>query len=253
MKFIIGKKLEMSQRYRPDGEVVPVTVVRVEPCVVTQVKSVDTDGYSAVQIGSGRKKRLAKPELGQRRGFGPLAVLREFRVEDPSSIRVGARCDASVFRPGDEVKATGVSKGKGFQGVVKRHGFRGSPATHGHKDQLRMPGSIGAGGVQRVFKGMRMAGRMGGKQVTVSNLEIVAVEGDLLSIKGALPGPRGSWVFIYGPGEMTFQSSEDREQSSEDREQSSEDREQSSGEREQSSGERERVSETEPRILNPAA
>lgn len=206
MKFIIATKLEMSQRYRPTGEVVPVTVVKAEPCTVTQVKTSEKDGYAAIQLGTGSRKHVPKPLAGHLGKHGPLGTLREFRVKDASGIVPGMKCDASVFKAGDEVQVTGWSKGKGFQGVVKRHGFRGGPASHGHKDNLRMPGSIGAGGIQRVFKGMRMGGRMGGDRVTVKNLEIVEVDAAArrLAIKGAVPGARGSLLLISGEGEMTF-------------------------------------------------
>ncbi len=209
MKYIIGKKLEMSQRYRPDGSVVPVTIVKVETCVVTQIKNVEKDGYVAVQVGCGTSRHLSKPELGQRGEQGNLAILREFRVEKTDGLSVGAKADASVFAPGDQVQVTGVSKGKGFQGVVKRHHFRGGPASHGHKDNLRMPGSIGAGGHQHVHLGQKMGGRMGGEQVTVLGLEIVEVMADkgLLAIKGAVPGARNAELWITGPGEMTWSAS----------------------------------------------
>lgn len=206
MKFIIGKKIEMSQRYRPSGEVVPVTMVKVEPCTVTQVKSADKDGYVAVQIGSGIAKRINKPQAGHLGKLGQLRDLREFRVSSAEGVEVGKRCDINSFESGDSVNVVGTSKGKGFQGVVKRHGFHGSPKTHGHKDQLRMPGSIGAGGVQRVFKGMRMGGRMGTDRVTIKNLEIVEVDAEhgQLAIKGAVPGARGSLLLISGEGDMKF-------------------------------------------------
>lgn len=207
MKFILVRKLEMSQRFRPTGEVVPVTIVKVEPCTVTQVKTADADGYVAVQIGSGTKKRLTKPELGHRGANGPVGTLREFRLPSAEGMTVGAKCDAGAFAAGDAVQVTGVSKGKGFQGVVKRHHFHGGPASHGHKDNLRMPGSIGAGGNQHVLKGQRMAGRMGGDRVTVKNLEVVEVMADknLLAIKGAVPGARGALLLISGPGEMKLE------------------------------------------------
>lgn len=206
MKFIIGKKLEMSQRYRPNGEVVPVTMVKVEPCTVTQVKTSEKDGYVAVQLGTGTKKRLPKAQAGHLGKNGALGTLREFRVQDAEGITVGMKCDETAFEAGDIVKVTGTSKGKGFQGVVKRHGFHGSPASHGHKDQLRMPGSIGSTGPQRVFKGTRMAGHMGSERVTVKNLEVVAIEAEdhKLAIKGAVPGARGSLVLVSGEGEMKF-------------------------------------------------
>lgn len=209
MKYILGRKIEMTQRYRPGGEAVAVTLVKVEPCVVTQVKTVERDGYAAVQIGTGTRKALSKPELGHRGGLGPVGLLREFRVASVEGVQVGARCEAAAFASGDAIDVTGVSKGKGFQGVVKRHGFAGGPATHGQKDQLRMPGSIGGGGRNgkgRVVKGMRMAGRMGGDRVTVKNLEVVEVLADqgILAVKGAVPGARGALLLIAGPGEMAF-------------------------------------------------
>lgn len=213
MKFIIGRKLEMSQRYRPTGEVVPVTLVKVEPCVITQVKTSDKDGYTAVQVGTGSKKHLAKPQIGHLKPVadaGGLATLREFRLDSVDGIAQGAVCDIASFMSGDVIDVTGISKGKGFQGVVKRHGFAGGPGSHGQKDQLRMPGSIAGGGRNgkgRVVKGMRMAGRMGGDQVTVKHLEIVEVmaEQGLIAVKGAVPGARGATLLVVAPhGDMKF-------------------------------------------------
>ena len=191
MKFILAKKIEMSQIFRPDGTVVPVTLVQAGPCIVTQVKSAETDGYAAVQLGFLPKKELAKPQAGHLKDLPQASVLREFRLTEAASVKRGDAVEASVFAPGDVIQVTGMSKGKGFQGVVKRHGFHGSPASHGHKDQLRMPGSIGPGGVQHVIKGRRMAGRMGDERVTVKNLEIVEVrDNGILAVKGAVPGAR---------------------------------------------------------------
>lgn len=211
MKFIIGRKLEMTQRYRPTGEVVPVTLVKVEPCVVTQVKTADKDGYAALQIGTGSKRHQSKPLSGHLKASGQedLATLREFRVDSVDGIAPGAVCDVESFVSGDVIDVTGISKGKGFQGVVKRHGFAGGPKTHGQKDQLRMPGSIGGGGRNgkgRVVKGMRMAGRMGGDRVTVKNLEIVEVLSaqGMVAVKGAVPGARGATLLITAPGAMKF-------------------------------------------------
>lgn len=208
MKFIIGRKLEMSQRYRPSGEVVPVTLVKVEPCVVTQVRTNEKDGYTALQIGTGSKRHLAKPQVGHLKASGheDLATLREFRVDSVDGIAPGAVCEVESFISGDVIDVTGISKGKGFQGVVKRWGFAGGPATHGHKDNLRMPGSIGSGGIQHVLKGLKMGGRMGGDQVTVKNLEIVEVLSDkgLIAVKGAVPGARGATLLITAPGDMKF-------------------------------------------------
>ncbi len=199
MKFILGKKLEMSQIYSDDGTVIPVTLVQAGPCVVTDVKTTDKDGYDAIQIGFESTKRLNMPEAGHLRGLEPLRHLKEFRMDAPVEAKRGDAVEASTFAPGDIVHVSGTSKGKGFQGVVKRHGFKGSPATHGHKDQERMPGSIGPGGIQRVLKGRRMAGRMGDERVTVKNLKVVEVrDGGILAIKGAVPGARNSLLEIVG-------------------------------------------------------
>jgi len=188
----------MTQTWTEKGRVVPITVIEAGPCTVAQIKTKERDGYGAVQFGFGTKKHLTKPMKGHLKELPALRALREFRG-DPGELRRGDTLDVSVFSPGDIVKVTGISKGKGFQGVVKRHGFHGHPSTHGHKDQERMPGAIGAGGVQHVRKGQRMAGRMGGERVTVRNLKIVAIdkEKNRLLVKGAVPGARNSLVMIY--------------------------------------------------------
>jgi large subunit ribosomal protein L3 len=198
MKAIIGKKLEMTQVFKDDGTVVPVTLVQSGPCTVLEIREHD-DKKKAV-VGFGTKKHTAKPQLcswGVDKGF---AYVCEFIVPKDIGLKVGDVLNVSEFISGDLVNVIGESKGKGFQGVVKRHGFHGSPKTHGHKDQLRMPGSIGAGGIQRVFKGTRMGGRMGNDRVTVKNLEIINVnEKDcILAVKGAIPGCRGSFVQLIG-------------------------------------------------------
>ncbi len=204
MKFILGRKIRMTQIFLPDGQMVPVTEVQAGPCFVTQVKEKAKDGVNAVQVGFEiTEKKLNKPELGHLGADLPrLRVLREFNlVSDQSgSWKRGDKLTVENFKLGDLISVSGVSKGKGFQGVVKRHHFHGHPTTHGTKDAVRMPGSIGAGGVQRVFKGMRMAGHMGSDQVTVKNLEIVGVDAEknILQIKGALPGGRGALVVIWG-------------------------------------------------------
>ena len=202
MKYILGRKIEMSQRYRASGEVVPVTIVKAEPCTVTQVKSLEKDGYLAVQLGTGTTKHATKSEAGH----SSSATLREFRPESLDGAAVGAQATVAAFQPGDAIDVTGTSKGKGFQGVVKRHHFRGGPASHGHKDNLRMPGSIGAGGHQHVHLGQRMGGRMGGEQVTVTGLEVIEIDAEknTIAIKGAVPGARGTLLMIAGPGTMTF-------------------------------------------------
>ncbi|MFA4954112.1 MAG: 50S ribosomal protein L3 [Patescibacteria group bacterium] len=197
MKFILAKKLEMSQVFKADGTVVPVTLVQAGPCIVTQVKAKDKDGYVAVQLGFRSVKKLNKPELGHLKDLQNMQVLREFRLDDTADFARGKAIEAGIFAAGDVVNVVGTSKGKGFQGVVKRHHFHGHPPTHGHKDQERMPGSIGAGGVQHVMKGRRMGGRMGDETVTVKNLEIVEVrDGGILAVKGAVPGARNSILEI---------------------------------------------------------
>lgn len=200
MKFILGTKIGMTQVFRPDGTVVPVTRVQAGPCVITQVKTKEKDGVTAVQVGykEQRSFRLTKALQGHLKGLASLSTLRDVSVTDGQVFERGDQFTVSVFAPGDVVEVVGTSKGRGFQGVVKRHGFRGGPATHGHKDNLRMPGSIGAGGVQRVFKDMRMAGHMGVDQVTVKNLEVVEVhpETNEVYIKGAVPGARGGLLMI---------------------------------------------------------
>jgi len=191
----------MTQVHQPDGQVVPVTIISAEDCVVTALKSEDKDGYAAVQIGTGKKKHLAKAQKGQYGDLGAFQHVREFRPmagEKLPEVTVGDTFNLSQFTVGDTVAVVGTSKGKGFQGVVKRHGFHGSPKTHGHKDQVRMPGSIGATGAHHVFKGTRMGGRMGGDRVTALNLTVVAVnqaEGEI-AVKGAVPGAPQSLVLI---------------------------------------------------------
>jgi large subunit ribosomal protein L3 len=197
MKFIIAKKIEMTQKFREDGTVVPVTLVEAGPCTVVQVKTDASDGYGAVQVGFGVAKKNNKAKAGHLKDLERAKVLKEFRAEN-TSLKRGDKIDVSIFSVGDAVEVTGISKGKGFQGVVKRHHFHGHPTTHGTKDAVRMPGSIGSGGNQRVFKGLRMAGRMGSDQVTIKNLEIISVdkEKNILALKGAVPGGRGAILLI---------------------------------------------------------
>lgn len=204
MKFILGEKIAMSQRFKANGEVVPVTLVKAGPCQVTQVKSKDKEGYNSIQIGFGLKKVINKPLLGHLKDLENFRYLKEFVVEDIKDFSRGQKLDVSIFQPGDIIEVAGTSKGKGFQGVVKRHHFHGHPASRGHKDQLRMPGSIGSRRQGPPAKGKRMGGRMGGERVTVKNLEIVEVDpqNNLLAIKGAIPGVRHSLVLIAGAGEM---------------------------------------------------
>lgn len=198
MKFILGKKMEMSQRFREDGTVIPVTLITAGPCKVTQVKTKEKDGHNAVQIGFDIVKKINKAEAGHLKGLENFRHLVELGVDKPEEYQRGQEIKISIFKPGDKVQVVGTSKGKGFAGVVKRHHFHGHPPTHGHKDALRMPGSIGAGGVQRVFKGLRMAGRMGGERITIKNLEVIEVDEtkNLVALKGAVPGKRGGLVLI---------------------------------------------------------
>ncbi len=187
----------MSQVYDAAGNVIPVTLVQAGPCYVTQIKGKEKDGYMAIQVGFGTAKRLTKSLEGHLKDLPKLAHIAEFRLNEESTLKRGDTIEASSFAIGDVVHITGESKGKGFQGVVKRHGFHGHPTSHGHKDQERMPGSIGAGGVQHVLKGRRMAGHMGADRVTVKNLKIVEVrEGGILAIKGAIPGARHTIIQI---------------------------------------------------------
>ncbi len=196
----------MTQLYREDGAVVPATAVLAEPNLITQIRNLEKDKYSAIQVGFGQAKKVKKPIAGHLKGLALVKSMREFRVkpEEIGDLKRGDTITVNVFIPGDIIKVTGNSKGKGFQGVVKRHGFHGSPATHGHKDQERMPGSIGATTAQRVIKGKRMAGHMGDEQVTVTNLEIVSVDAEknILYVKGAVPGARNGLLLIVGPGTM---------------------------------------------------
>lgn len=193
----------MTHIFKKDGTMIPVTVVEAGPCYVTQIKTKDTDHYSAVQLGFDEtpERKLRKPLRGHLKRTGKfLKNFAEFRMQASSSQvkKVGDEITVSLFEEGTLVQVTGVSKGKGYQGVVKRHGFAGSPATHGHKDQLRMPGSIGATDPQRVFKGRRMAGHMGNSRVTLKNLKIVKIDPEkaFLYLTGAVPGARGTLLKI---------------------------------------------------------
>ena len=201
MKLLIGKKLEMSQKFREDGTVVPVTLVLAPVSHVVQVKTAENDGYVSVQIGSFAKKRLNKPEKGHLKDLPSYGRLREYRLEAvDANLEKGKELNVEQFVVGDKVEVTGTSKGRGFQGVVRRHGFKCGPRSHGHEDQQRMGGSIGAQGVGKVLKGYRMPGHMGNDRVTVKNLEIIEVdkEKNILAIKGALPGARNGFLYIKG-------------------------------------------------------
>jgi len=205
MSGLIGKKIGMTSIYDASGKIVPCTVIEAGPCVVTQVKTVATDGYDAIQLGFDEKKekRTTKSLKGhfEKAGTTPKKVLKEFtRFEEGHMKSFGDVLDVTIFVEGEFIDVSGVSKGKGFQGVVKRHGFRGvGDATHGQHNRLRAPGSLGASSwPSRVMKGMRMAGRTGGDKVKMINLQIVKIvkEKNLLLIKGSVPGPNGSYLII---------------------------------------------------------
>jgi len=190
----------MSQVFDKNGKSLPVTLVKAMPNVVVQVKTVEKDGYVATQIGAGEKKakNIKKPQRGHFKDLGNFRFLRESRL--PLDLKAGDKIEVSVFEEGDIVSVRGISKGKGFQGVVKRHGFHGGSRTHGQKHSEREPGSIGQTNMQRVMKGMRMAGRMGGEKVTVKNLKIAKIDKDqnIIAILGAVPGARGTLIEIKG-------------------------------------------------------
>ncbi len=204
MKFLLGTKKEMTQLFDEQGRVFPATIVSAGPLVVTQIKTPDRDGYSAIQVAYGeqKKERLSKALIGHFKDRGSFRHVREFRSEGVETMpSVGDKIDVTVFAPGDEVKVSGLSKGKGFQGVVKRHGFAGGRRTHGQKHSEREPGAIGGSGGRaggRVVKGMRMAGRMGGDRVTVRHLKVLKVDEkeNLIFISGAIPGRRGTLVEV---------------------------------------------------------
>ena len=196
---LLGRKMGTIQVFDKGGRLRGATVIEAGPCLVTQVRSEERDGYQAVQLGFGAAKRLNKPMRGHLKRLGDLRHLREFRVGDPSQHNVGDRIGVEIFHEGDRVDITGTSKGRGFAGGVKRHGFAGGPKTHGQSDRHRARGSIGAGNTPgRVFKGMRMAGHMGDVQVTVRNLEVLQSNParGLLVIAGAVPGARNGLLKI---------------------------------------------------------
>jgi large subunit ribosomal protein L3 len=203
MPGIIGKKVGMIRVFQEDGAAVPCTVVEAGPCPVVQIKTEETDGYNAVQLGFGGKKakRASKAEVGHAAKAGVEAaprILREFRTAEGEEYELGQAVTVGLFEAGEKVKVSGTSKGRGFQGVVKRHGFAGRPGGHGHP-MSRTPGSMGPGtDPSRVIKGKKLPGRMGGARTTVRNLEVVRVdpEKNLLFIKGGVPGARNSYVLI---------------------------------------------------------
>ncbi len=203
MAGILGKKVGMTQLFDEKGEVVPVTVIEAGPCYVTQIKTQDSDGYQAVQLGfeETKPKRLTKGQRGhlEQNELPLLRYLREVRVKEATDYEVGQKITVDIFEAGERVDVVGKTKGRGFAGSVKRHGFRRQPRTHGQSDRERAPGSIGATtGTARVFKGKRMAGRMGNARVTSQNLLVALVdpERNLLAVRGSVPGPKGGLVLV---------------------------------------------------------
>ena len=204
MSGLIGKKIGMTSIFDENGKNIPCTVIQAGPCVVTQVRTEEVDGYDALQLGFDDKaeKRASKAEIGhaKKAGASPKKKLIEFRYFENGKYGIGDTIDVTLFQEGEFVDVIGTSKGKGFQGVVKRHGFAGvGQSTHGQHNRLRAPGSIGAASYPaRVFKGMRMAGRMGGDQVTVQNLRVVKIlpEKNVLVVKGCVPGHKNAYVTI---------------------------------------------------------
>jgi len=195
---ILGRKVGMTQVFAEDGTMVPVSVVSVEANTVTALRTVERDGYTAVQVGAGTARKLTKPRLGQLKGLPRVSDAREFRLDDVSAYEVGQTLDVSLFAAGDSVDVTGISKGKGFAGTIKRHNFRRGPETHG-SDSHRAPGSIGGGtSPGKVFKGTPMAGRMGNDRVTVKKAQIVRVDAAraLLLVKGPVPGARNALIMV---------------------------------------------------------
>jgi large subunit ribosomal protein L3 len=200
---VLGTKLGMTQVWDENGQVVPVTVVQAGPCVVTQIRTAETDGYEAVQIGYGQidPRKVTKPLRGHfdKAGVTPRRYLVELRTNDAATYEVGQELDASVFEAGQKVDVVGTSKGKGFAGGMKRHHFKGVSASHGAHRNHRKPGSIGGASTPgRVFKGLKMAGRMGGERSSVQNLTVQAVDAEkgLVLVKGAIPGPKGGLVLV---------------------------------------------------------
>ncbi len=202
MKFILGRKVSMTEIFDNEGRVHPATIIETSPLTVTQVKTLEKDGYSALQVGFGvrKAKNISKAVKGHVKELGSFATLKEIRTEGAAPAAVGDKMDASVFKDGDMVMVSSISKGKGFQGVVKRHGFHGGRRTHGQKHSEREPGSIGGGLRTRVPKGMRMAGRMGGDRITQKSVTIVKVDAESgrIYVRGAVAGRRGTLVEVKG-------------------------------------------------------
>ena len=202
IQYLIGEKIGMTRLFKEGKEVV-VTAIKAGPCFIIQVKTEQKEGYNAVQLGFKETKRLNAAQKGHVKDIGQFKYLREFRVEELESIEVGQKIDVDMFKTGDMVHISGISKGKGFAGGVKRYHFKGGPKTHGQSDRHRAPGSIGAtSSPGRVFKGLRMAGHMGNQRVTVRNIEVVDIdlENHLILVRGAVPGAKKGLLFINKAG-----------------------------------------------------
>jgi large subunit ribosomal protein L3 len=200
---ILGRKVGMTQYFDRQGQVRGATIIEAGPCLVTQVKTPEKDGYQAVQMGFGHARRLNSPQKGHLKKLDELRYLREFRVDDASQYKTGQRLGAEIFEAGDLVNVTGISKGRGFAGGVRRYGFRGGPRTHGQSDRHRAPGSIGSGTTPgRVLKGLKMAGHMGNARVTVRNLRVLESNPatGILVVEGAVPGARNGLLAVKRAG-----------------------------------------------------
>ncbi len=199
MQGIIGRKLGTTQFFGEKGNAEAATMIEAGPCTVVQVKTSENDGYAAAKLGFGAAKKLNSVQKGQSQGLGEFKYLREFRLETAEGVKVGDKLDVSLFKPGDKITVTGISKGRGFAGGVKRYHFHGGPKTHGQSDRNRAPGSIGSTTTPgRVYKGTRMAGHMGDDRVTVRNMEVLKadVERNLLLVKGPVPGAKNGLLLI---------------------------------------------------------
>ncbi|KKS18708.1 MAG: 50S ribosomal protein L3 [Parcubacteria group bacterium GW2011_GWC1_41_7] len=203
-KVLLAKKIGMTQIFgnlsgdQKNARVYSVTVLEAGPCVVTNIKTKEKDGYTAVQLGFGKKTRVSKPVFGQVKRLGNFALIKEFRLDNEADVKVGDKISADSFEVGEKVNATALNKGRGFQGVVKRHGFKTAHTTHGQKDRVRAPGSIGAMSPPRVLKGTKLPGHMGQERTTIRNMRVVQVDAvkNLLYVWGAIPGNKGTVVEI---------------------------------------------------------
>lgn len=196
---LLGKKIGMTQVFQESGEIVPVSILQVGPCFVTQIKTEQNDGYGALQLGFDESRKLNKPKRGHLKNLPPLKHLLEVRTGDVGNYQLGQKLNLSQFNVGDLVDVSGISKGKGTAGVVKRHNFKGGPKTHGQSDRQRRPGASGATTTPgRVLKGLRMAGRMGNVRSTSLNLEVIQVDAErnLMAVKGAVPGAKNGLLFV---------------------------------------------------------